>query len=104
MKPIFILFVVVHLLTDLALPSLPGAFRFNPDESVAGIRVQQRAAQDLRAAPQPERLREGALLPRVEKQIPVHPRWNAAPPDLLVLLPRRTPSSDGSPQQLSEDA
>ena len=40
MPIVFILFLVAHLLIDLAMPSLPGAFRFNPDESVVGVRVQ----------------------------------------------------------------
>jgi len=50
MKLLFVLLVTLQLLIDLAMPSLPGAFRFNPDESAIGVRVQPVQAQDLKSA------------------------------------------------------
>jgi len=51
--------LVVRLLTDIATPLMPGAFRFNPEESVEGLRSQPvRAIQDAATrAPRPPSVR-----------------------------------------------
>lgn len=103
MKSLFILFIAVHLLVDLAMPSLPGAFRFNPDESVVGIRVQSVQAQDLRPAVGMDLLWKSFELPRVAMTTPVDPQRKTNTPDLFVFLPRRDPSPDPSLQQRAED-
>ena len=101
MKSLFILFVVVHLLIDLAMPSLPGAFRFNPDESAIGVRVQPLQPQDLKPAPEVDLLWQSFELPRVE-MMTVDPRGRINAPYLIVFLPRRDPSPDRSPRQRTE--
>lgn len=103
MKRVFILFVVGHLVMDLAVPSA-GAFRFNPDESVVAVRVQPVQAQDLASAPRAEPLRVAVEVPYLELTVSADLRGNRNAPDLIALLPRRDPSSDRSPQSLSEDA
>lgn len=69
MKAFFILFVALHLLIDLAMPSLPGAFRFNPDESVVAVRVEPVPAQDLKPATWLDVRREFFELPRLETKL-----------------------------------
>jgi len=103
MKQLFVLFVTLHLVIDLAMPSLLGAFRFNPDESVVGIRVQPVHAQDLQLAPRVDRLLGSFELPRLEMKTPVDPKKDVNAPDLIVLLPRRDLSSDRPLQRLTED-
>jgi hypothetical protein len=103
MKRLFILFVLVHLLIDLAAPSLPGAFRFNPDESVVGVKVQTVQPHDFKPPLQANPGREFLDLPRLAMKSPVEPQRWASAPDLIALLPRRDPSSDRSLQGSSED-
>jgi len=103
MKPLFILFVLVHLLIDLAMPSLPGAFRFNPDESAVGVRVQPVQVQDLKPVPQVDWLLRSFEFPRLEIKIPVDSRRRVNIPDLILSLPRRDPSSDRPVPRLTED-
>jgi len=101
MKSLFILFVAVHLLIDLAMPSWPGAFRFNPDESAVGVRVQLLQPQDLKPTPEVDLLWQSFELPRVEMKL-VDPRGRINTPHLIVFLPRRDPSPERSPQQRTE--
>ncbi len=101
MKRLFILFVLVHLVMDVAIPSA-GAFRFNPDESVVALPVQPFLAQDLAPAPQAEPLGLAFELPRLAPRVLI-PR-NLKVPGLIPLLPRRDPSSDLSPQSPTEPA
>lgn len=103
MKSLFILFIAVHLLADLAMPSLPGAFRFDPDESAVGVRVQAVQAQDLRPTVGMDLLRESFELPRVAMKTPVGAQRKTNTLDLIVFLPRRDPSPDRSLQQRAED-
>lgn len=103
MKSFFTLFVVIHLLIDLAMPSLPGAFRFNPDESAVGVRVEPTHAQNFKPALQVDLHREAFELPRLQMVIPVDFQTRITDPDLIVLLPRRDPSPDRSLQRLLED-
>ena len=103
MKSVFILFVVIHLLADLAMPSLPGAFRFNPDESVVGVRVEPLHAQDLKPTPQVDLRREPVELPRFQLKPSLDRPARIMAPDLIVLLPRRDPSPDPSAQGSIED-
>ena len=100
MRRSFILLVVLHLAMDLAMPSLPGTFRFNPDESVAGVRVQ---GPHVERAGQAGSLRESIDLTRTALRMPVQLTRNVNAPDLPVLLARRDPSRDLSRQSLSED-
>ena len=95
MKRLFILFVVLHLLMDLALPSA-GAFRLNPDESVVGLRVQPVQAQELAAPPQGQPRRSTVDLPRLALKVPADFRGSQNLPDIIPLLPRRDPSADRS--------
>ncbi|MBI4591023.1 MAG: hypothetical protein HY725_19525 [Candidatus Rokubacteria bacterium] len=103
MRRLFILFVMVHVVADLAIPSA-GAFRFNPDESVVALRVQPAQAQDLSSAPPAGSLRLAVELPRLPMQVFHDPRRNTDLPDLVPLLPRRAPSSDRPSQSSTEDA
>lgn len=103
MKPLFILFVMIHLLADLAMPSLPGAFRFNPDESAVAVRVEPFQAQDLKPVSQVDLLREAFQFPRLELRIPVFSHRRSTAPDLIVTLPRRDPSSDRPLPRPAED-
>ncbi|MBI4240263.1 MAG: hypothetical protein HY613_00985 [Candidatus Rokubacteria bacterium] len=103
MKPVFILFVVIHLLVDLAMPSLPGAFRFNPDESVVGVRVGPVHAQELKPTPPVDLRWEPVDLPRFELKPSLDRPARITVPDLIVLLPRRDPSPDPSAQGSIED-
>lgn len=103
-KFLLVLFVAGHLLIDLAMPSLPGAFRFNPDESVVGLRVQPVQAQDLEPIRQMDSLWGPFELPRLTMRTPVALERRVNAGDLIVFLPRRNPSSDRSPQGLTEDA
>ena len=102
MRPFFTLFVVIHLLIDLAMPSLPGAFRFNPDESAVGVRVEPIHAQNLKPALRVDLHREAFELPRLQMVTPVDLQTRISDPELIVLLPRRDPSSDRSVQLLTE--
>ncbi|MBI4608245.1 MAG: hypothetical protein HY726_04475 [Candidatus Rokubacteria bacterium] len=103
MRSLFSLFLVFHLLLDLAMPWLPGAFRFNPDESVVGVRAQPVHTSDVALARQADVLREPDALPRLSPKTPADPqRWSSAVA-LIVLLPRRDPSSDPSVPRLTED-
>lgn len=102
MKSLFNLFVVVHLLIDLAMPSLPGAFRFNPDESVVGIRVQSVQTQPLGPALKADLLGKSVALPRLDTKTTAEPQGETDALRVVVLLPRRDPSSDRSAQRLSE--
>jgi len=95
MKFFFVLFVAVHLLMDLAMPSLPGAFRFNPEESVAGIRAPANSAQAVRREPRMDLLEE-SFQPARLAMLPCIPQRSAKPSDLVVLLPRRNRSPDQS--------
>jgi len=103
MKRVFILFAVGHLVMDLAVPSA-GAFRLNPDESVVAVRVQPVQAQDFACPPQADPLRVAVETRRLELTVSMDLRGNGNTRDLIVLLPRRDPSSDRSPQSLAEDA
>lgn len=103
MKPFFGLFVAIHLLIDLAMPSLPGAFRFNPAESVAGVRVQPTQLQDVKPAARLDLLREALELRRVESKAPVDLRRNINAPELNAFLARRDPSAERSPRRSPGD-
>ena len=103
MKRLFILFVAVHLMMDLAVPSA-GAFRFNPDESVVALRVQPFQAQELAVPPQVEPFRLAVKLPRLALPASPDSRRSVNLPDLLPLLPRGDPSSDRSPHSPTEPA
>ncbi len=103
MKHLFTLFVLVHLLIDLAAPSLPGAFRFNPDESVVAVKVQAVQAQDFRPASQPNPGKEFSDLFRPPRQNLAQPGEPVPAPDLVTLLPRRDPSADRSLPSSPED-
>lgn len=99
----FALFVALYLLIDLADPTVPGAFRFDPDESVLGTRVKVVRSQDLIGIPQTE--------PYPSVQVPqpvIVAPYSAIPfppaPAILTLLPRRNPSSDQSSANSGEDA
>lgn len=87
---------------DLALPSLPGAFRFNPDESVVGVQVSSAQPQEVErpAAREPEDVE--TRRPRV--QVPAwRPRTRRASP-WITPLPRRNPSAEPSRPPLGDDA
>jgi hypothetical protein len=103
MKTISILFVVVHLLVDLAIPSLPGAFRFNPDESVVAVRVQIAQAQDLDSVPQLGPPWMTVEVPRLEPKLSIGLRRTVNAPELIALLPRRDPSPNQSRHGSAED-
>jgi hypothetical protein len=103
LKPLFILFVAIHLLIDLAMPTLPGAFRFNVDESVLGIRAQAVQIQHFKPAPLVNRLLGFSDLQRLETRTPVDPPREVNATDLTLLLPRRDPSADRSLPRLTED-
>lgn len=98
-----VLFVVVHLLVDLAMPSLPGAFRFNPDESVVGVRVQSIQAQDLKPATQVDLVLWPSELPRLKGKTPIDSPKRINAPELIAFLPRRDPSPDRPPHGSTED-
>ena len=103
MKLLFVLFVSIHLLIDLAMPSLPGAFRFNPDESAVGVRVQSVQALDLKPATQVDLVLWPFELPRLKGKTPVDPPRRINAPELIAFLPRRDPSPDRSLQGSTED-
>ncbi|MBI4561989.1 MAG: hypothetical protein HY724_08080 [Candidatus Rokubacteria bacterium] len=104
MKAFFILFVALHLLIDLAMPSLPGAFRFNPDESAVAVRVEPVEVEDLKPAPRLDLRRELFELPRRGTKALLDARLRTYTPDVIVLLPRRDPSADrSSPHQTEDD-
>ena len=103
MKTLLVLFVAAHLVLDLAMPSLPGAFRFNPDESAVGVRVAPVHVQDLRPAPQTDLPRAAFERLRLEMKLPVEPQSRVHMRELTVFLPRRDPSTDRSPQAPTED-
>jgi hypothetical protein len=102
-KRLFVIFVAVHLLTDLALPSLPGAFRFNPDESVAGVREEPVQAQDREPAPQEGRLWASLPAPGPETKILANSKKGLNTPGPIVLLPRRNPSADQPSEEPTKD-
>jgi len=102
-KRVVILFVAVHLLIDLAIPSLPGAFRFNPDESAVGLRMQTVQTQDPAPSPQVRSLWMTAELPRLERKTSAGLRREVKAPDLLAFLPRRDPSPNQSRKGSGED-
>lgn len=98
MRPAFVaLVVVVHLLCDLASPA-SGAFRFNPYESVDGVRAEEVQAEALAraldSAPRPAL----ASLPRdVVKTAKASARPRAIPRGLTLFPRRHAPSSDVLP-------
>ena len=103
MKRVAILFVLLHLLVDLAIPSWPGAFRFNPDESVVAVRVETVQAHDLASAIQGSSLQMTVELPRLDLKPSVGLRRSLNVPDLFAFLPRRDPSPDQSRKGSTED-
>ncbi len=103
MRRLFILFLVVHVVMDLAVLS-GGAFRFNAEESVLALRVQPIQAQELASPPQAEPLRLAVNLPRLALQVSTDLRRSLNLPDFIPLLPRRDPAADRSPQSPTEPA
>jgi hypothetical protein len=103
MRRLLILFVMVHLLMDLAIPSA-GAFRFNPDESLVGLRVQHVRGQEIDRAPQAEPLRAAVESPRPSVPVSLDPAGVGSVPDFIRLLPRRNPWGDRSPKNPTEPA
>jgi hypothetical protein len=103
MPPVFILFLVVHLLIDLAMPSLPGAFRFNPDESVMGVRVQPVQAPDLKLVAQMDLPPESFALPVRAMKTHTDSKRKTHAPVLTAFLPRRDPTPDRSLKGSVED-
>lgn len=103
MKPLFILFVAIHLLIDLAMPSLPGAFRFNPDESAVAVRLEPVQVQDLKPALQVDVRRALFEFPRSQMTETADASPTMRAPVAIVLLPRRDPSPDRSLPRLTED-
>ena len=102
-KRLFILFVLVHLVADLAVP-WAGAFRFNPDESVVALRVQPVQAQEFASGPRAEPLSPVVDLPRLARQVLPDPHRSEGGQESIPFLPRRDPSADGSPQSPAEPA
>lgn len=103
MRRLFILFLVGHVVMDLAILSA-GAFRFNADESVLALRVQPIQAQGFASLPQAEPLRPAVDLRRSAVKVPADLRRSLTLPELILLLPRRDPTADRSPQSPSEPA
>lgn len=103
MKRLFILFVMIHLLLDLAIPSA-GAFRFNPDESATALRARPVQAQELAAPPQDQPLRSTVGLPLPPLKVAADFRRSQNLPDIIPLLPRRDPSADRSLQSPTDPA
>lgn len=103
MRPAVIaLVVVLHLVCDLASPTM-GAFRFNPSESVDGVRAEEAQthapARALHASAQPKPL---VLTTGFVKVAPDHGHPRPAP-GLVPLLPRRDASPDDAPSRSTED-
>lgn len=98
MRPAFIaLVVVVHLLCDLASPA-SGAFRFNPYESVDGVRAEEVQAEALARALDSSARPARASLPRgVVKTAAASARPRAVPRSVTLFPRRHAPSSDGPP-------
>ena len=103
MRRLFILFLVGHVVMDLAILSA-GAFRFNADESVVALRVQPIQAQELASPPQAEPLRLAVDLRRSAVKVPTDLQRSLTRPELIPLLPRRDPTADRSPQSPTEPA
>lgn len=103
MRPAFIaLVVVVHLLCDLASP-FSGAFRFNPYESVDGVRAEEIQAEALERAVDPSARPALAGLPRGVFKIAAasaHPR---SIPRGVTLFPRRHALSSDGPSPPTDD-
>ena len=85
------------------MPSLPGAFRFNPGESAVAVRTQPVRLPDIERATHAGFLRESFDLPRVPLKMPVELTRNANAPELPLPRARRDPSPDFSRQSTSED-
>ncbi|MBI3028050.1 MAG: hypothetical protein HYY64_00850 [Candidatus Rokubacteria bacterium] len=103
MRRLFILFLVGHVVMDLAIFSA-GAFRFNADESVVALRVQPVQAQGFAFLPQVEPLRPAVDLRRPAEKVPTDLQRSLSLPELIPLLPRRDPTADRSPQSPTEPA
>ena len=95
------IFVLIHLVIDLAAPSLPGAFRFNPDESVLAVRVQPVQVEVLRPLQRAD-LKQ-VEPPRVEPGWIAQQRPGPAVADIAPHLPRREFSIDHPSPSLSDD-
>jgi len=102
---VFTLLTAVYLLMDFVTPDIPGAFRFNADESVIDDSSLEKArvAKTVEFKPSSPNLVH-PLLGSISQEVkaPVDPERSATAPDIL-LLPRRNPSSDRSSQRSSED-
>jgi len=101
MGSLFVLFVAAHLLIDLGIPSLPGAFRFDPDTSVMGVRIPARQAPDLQPSSALPR-ETGPTLLRVAR-MPGDPKPGAATPVPIAFPRRHDPARDRSPENSTDD-
>ena len=100
---LLVLFLAVHLTADLAMPSLPGAFRFNPDESVVGVPVEPIQAEGLGPAPSGDSSWEALGLSDLGVGSPPGIQQATSAPVPAVILPRRDTSSDRPPDSVGED-
>ena len=87
--------VLIYLALDLSLASMPGAFVFEPAESVEGVRMTRaQEAADRIASPTPAQGPRALLLPEITA------RWSFVPAPSIprVLLHVRTGARYESPE------
>jgi hypothetical protein len=95
-----LLAVVVYVTLDLSLPAMPGAFVFEPADSVESAqRSREHVAGDLRLVPVPLRAAAVPTLPRLEHG----PRSDKRPGLAELCAVRRLPRAVLAPAPPSED-
>jgi hypothetical protein len=93
-----VLLLGLYVTLDLANPFMPGAFNFNPDESVDGVRLHYEVFRSrLAAIPTPPSIRDAAL------KLPVVTPQPADPPPVsewfVDLRQRQSSSSEPAPTE-----
>ena len=90
-----ILLLGLYVSLDLANPFMPGAFNFNPDDSVDGVRLYQEVFRSrLAVIPTPPSIRDAPLKRPVVSLQPAHP---PAVSEWFVSLRQRQSSSSEPP-------
>jgi hypothetical protein len=92
-----ILVIAVYVGLDLTNPFMPGAFIFDPGESVEGVHHGERGRAPVvaLATPSTPRVLEDGTPPAPRRPVPAARKWFAEPPTA------RLPASD--PPPLAED-
>jgi hypothetical protein len=102
MPALLALIVALHLLCDLAWPSI-GAFRFNPYESIDGVRAEEVAADPADREREPAARPERGPWPVGELTLPSAPRRASSIARRVAFAPRRDLAAGDASARAADD-